>query len=271
MQNDLEGGFVWKNILRQWPANEEMEILKKGAPDMEETVIEDINQNSFHVFLRFYASIGNVYSNTNLPILIFFTGMGKTKYLTQILFHTLLLYNIPFVFYPDIYSINHMKMKSLVETVEQANILYKYVDAQFPQNPKLLVGHSLGSGIAAQVALHNNQNSNLMGVLLLSTSPNITLAIKPLEFLEKFIRFFSKLFLGNILDTEAALKQISVPVKVIHTKDDKMFYVKVIYRMMEELIKKQNIDFEIREGTHGELIGNSKQLFYDIKDFIKNN
>jgi hypothetical protein len=272
---DLEGGYLWKNVLYWWPLNDLKKQQALGIPEMNETSVSDLgfeNPKLKHSFKVFHNN--TIRNRGKHPILIFFTGLGKTKLLTRIHLHHILTKNEKEqLMYPSIFTLDHMSIDKIEDTVIQACELYDYVCKKHPDNPKLLLGHSLGAGVAAQVASYaslRDIHAPPAGLMLLSASPNITFALKPLEILKETIKNISKMFLGNILDTEAALKYVNCPVKIIHTQNDMMFYLKAVEPLskIKSIVTKKYPNFVTQEGNHGELMSNDKKLFQEIKDFI---
>lgn len=269
--NDLEGGFIWKNILYWWPRHE-IKLSNMDETSLAELEYEDLKlKNSFKVF---HNSNINKKSRLKLPILIFFTGLGNTKLLTRIHFNNLLTTNAKAkAFHPIIFSLDHMKIEKINDTVIEACELYDHVCKNYPDYPKVIIGHSLGAGIAAQVASYASLRDTYAppaGLLLLSASPNITFALKPFEILKDTLAKISKMFLGNILDTEAALKYVNCQVKIIHTQKDMMFYLKAVEPLakIKSIVTKKFPNFVTKEGNHGELMSDDEKLFQEIKNFL---
>lgn len=270
-ENELEGGFLWNQILQWWPLHEEKKQLKLGIPPKSSSTIQ-LTGSIKHCFYQTTNTI-NKNNNNYLPILIFFTGLGKTKLLTEILFDKLLSLNNQ-KFCNEIYGMDHMNISNLNEAVNEAIQLYKYCQATHTNRRILLIGHSLGSGIAAQVASHvalyESTIQQPLGLLLLSTSPDLSSIIRPIYFFKRLVQTISKLFLGNILDTDTALQYIQCPVKIIHTKDDAMFFIKIVkpLSLIVSEFTGKTPKFLERPGNHGELINNVEQLYEEIKTFL---
>jgi hypothetical protein len=278
---DLQGGGLWKFILRFWPLREEKkleesnELLLNGKTNLVNLkyVNDNLLKNSFYVTKDDYIDYEN--ENYDEPILLFFTGMGKTKKIIHKFFENLLLCK-SFHLYHEIYSLDQMSIFSLNECVQEAIHLYEYVRKKYPYRNILLVGHSLGSGIVAQILnhlSHHEKDPFLLGALLLNTAPNITFAIKPFHILEGIVKIIAKLFLINILDTEKALKVTKYPVKIIHTRGDKMFLLKIVEPLQNitSVFTKKNPIFEIKDGSHGNLtdISNEENVCKEINIFLK--
>ena len=267
----IGGSILWKTIIGFWPLQEEQDLIKAGIPDMKELQFKSL------------PNLNNCYSleiqNSNLkslkPILIIYCGMGKTLLPLKVFIYNLLksLQESSQTF-PIIFTIDHMKFNDIQLLSDESFKLYNYVNTYYPNHKKVILGHSLGSGIAAQVSkklsVENNAN-NLAGLLLLSTSPNLTIVLRPFQFLKSVIESIATFLLGNILDTQDALKQINTKVKIIHTVQDKMFLIECIrplQNIVSSFTKKPPI-FEEREGSHGYIISDVNLLAKDILNFIK--
>lgn len=269
---DLIGGSIlWKTIIKFWPLQEEQDLIKSGIPDMKD--------------LKFISllNLNNCYSlelqNSNLkslqPILIIYCGMGKTLLPLKVFIYDLLKsLQVNNKTFPVIFTIDHMKFDDIQELTNESYKLYNHVNIFYPNHKKVIIGHSLGSGIAAQISkklsIEKNAN-NLAGLLLLSTSPNLTLVLRPFHFLKSVIESIATFLLGNILDTKDALKHINTKVKIIHTVQDKMFLIECI-RPLKNIVSnftKTPPIFEEREGSHGYIISDVNLLAKDILNFIK--
>lgn len=266
-QDELQGGStLWKIILSFWPLKEERDLLQNNMLDIKCTELINIPEkqlhNCFFVTLLKNCALKKYASDT--PILIFFTGMGKTKKIIHKLFENLLLCE-NFPCYSEIYTLNQMNISCLQSCVQESIQLYNYVKTKYPYKKILFVGHSLGSGIAAQViqsiSLNSQINFNVLGALLLNTAPDITLAIKPFTFLKNILKTISKIFLVNILDTRTALQKTKYPIKIVHTRGDKMYLLKLI-EPLQNIVSEFTMSkpfFKITEGDHGEIVKISKE------------
>jgi len=269
---DLTGGsLLWKTILNFWPLQEEKDLIKAGIPEMNDLKLDSIlNLKNCFSFELINSNLNNEH-----PILIIYCGMGKTLLPLKVFIYDLLktLKNENKTF-PIIYSIDHMKFSDLNELSDESYKLYNHVNNLYPNHKKLIIGHSLGSGIAAQVSKKlslENKTNTLSGLLLLSTSPNLTVVLRPINFLKSIIESIAIFLLGNILDTQEALKKINTNVKIIHTVQDKMFLIQCI-RPLKNIVSnftQKTPIFEEREGNHGHIISDVNVLKTDILNFIK--
>lgn len=269
---ELTGGTIlWKTILNFWPLQEEQDLIKNGIPSIDDLEINKI-KNLEHCYSL---QIQNSNTASLKPILIIYCGMGKTLLPLKVFIYNLLnFFNLRNETFPIIFTIDHMQISDLNLLFNQSYELYSHVDTLYPTQKKYIVGHSLGSGIAAQVGKKlsiEKKSQNLGGLLLLSTSPNLTLVLRPFYFLKSVIESIATFFLGNILDTQDALKNINTKVKIIHTVQDKMFLIECIRPLKQILSKFTNKypEFEEREGSHGHVISDINKLGNDILHFIK--
>ena len=279
INEELQGGGLWSFILKFWPLKEQKfleennQLHLNGYTNM--IFLKNL-RNSFFVTLNKNVMDSEYFEeDDDLPILIFFTGMGKTIKIIHKLFENLLFCD-NFAFFQEIYSLNQMNIQCLNECVKEAIQLYEYVRKKYPSKNILLVGHSLGSGVVSQILKYlskKEKDHHLLGALLLNTAPNITFAIKPYYFLRGIVKFIANLFLVNILDTEKALKETKYPVKIIHTRGDKMFLLKIAetLRNITSKFTKRTPFFDVQEGSHGNFvdISNEENICKELNVFVK--
>jgi len=198
--SELQEGGLWNLILSFWPLKEQRDLEKQNQLELNgHTKLVKLNEIETKLKNSFYVTIDMnmpVYKEflldsymDDVPILLFFTGMGKTIKIIHKLFENLIFCKDARI-YHEIYTLNQMNIFCLNECVQEAIELYEYVRKKYPYRPILLVGHSLGSGIVAQILKylsHKKRDPFLMGALLLNTAPNITFAVKPLFLLRGII------------------------------------------------------------------------------------
>jgi hypothetical protein len=257
---DLIGGSVlWKAILYFWPIQEEKELIKENRPEIQTVLCHKIPSLKHGFFIE------NTSTTTEKPILIVYCGMGKTLIPLKLYLNDM-ANELKGDIHPRLFSVDHMVIDDIPKLVDESTALYDYVDKEYPNHSKLIIGHSLGSGIAAQVAKQKSNTKNLKGVLLVSGGSNLTLSVRPLSFLKKAVEMVAKYLLGTILDTKEALEHILVPVKIIHTQNDNIFSIKHIRPLKDIQCKQTQMYpmYEERPGKHGDAMGDLKTLKKDI-------
>jgi len=144
--------------------------------------------------------------------------------------------------------------KRLIEAGEQC---LKWVKNRFPNNPIIVSGWSLGSGVAVQVAKNDN---NVCGLLLYSPYSSLKNAAK-VNFWDPLVN----LFLWDNFDSVADADKILCPSLIIHGKNDRIVPSSQGKMLSQQL---KNCRFVEIDGTGHENIFDPQESRDALKDFI---
>lgn len=210
-----------------------------------------------HVYNKFSFSLTktNENMNTKKPILFYFGGLGVSD-----IQHRLQLFlnydNALHCINPVVFSIHMEAIHDLNKMINIGYDLYLHARREYPEYSFAFVGHSLGSGIAAQVVktiFEKENNPPIYKLILISSYPNLS-AIYEHSSLKSLIKYLFQ----NILDNEEALKIIlkidpnfSKKIIMLQGKNDKIFSHTQLETMLKNIIYK-NVSLILLDSDHFE-------------------
>lgn len=215
---------------------------------------DDFNKNFTYDVLEqnlFYVKRNNAKINKNLPIIIFFCGLGvkNVQYRLKDFIEEGSCTN------PIIFSMHLNNIHDINEMIERASKLFDIAQGMYPENKFVFVGHSLGSGIAVQTCLElfkRKTQPHITQVLLISTYPNLSYTFEKTYF-KNFINYS----FNNILDNENALidlqkksKQKNNFVTIIQGNKDSIFNFKHLQKMILNNSLSSFVSLNIINGDH---------------------
>ncbi len=139
-----------------------------------------------------------------------------------------------------------------------SQFIYEWLKEQYKERQIVVVGRSLGSGIAARVAAKNNPR------LLVLDSPYYSFYHN----LKRFLFFIPlKVLLRYKIRTDIYMKAVKCPVYIIHGTKDRLFPINQSERLKKEFPDKINL-FTIDGGHHNDLpkFAEFFEILYDILD-----
>lgn len=104
--------------------------------------------------------------------------------------------------------------------------LYEHLSKEYPENRIIVLGHSIGSGMAANLAVNNNPQLLILQAPYYSL-PDLAENTPPLNIFPNF--FFKYKF-----ETGKKLQKIDVPVVVIHGDQDEVIYYGSSLKLQEK-------------------------------------
>ena len=123
----------------------------------------------------------------------------------------------------------------LLEDVEKA---YKYLLESYLEDNIIVIGYSLGSGMASHLAAKFNP-AHLLMVAPFSSLTDIK---------NQYLWFVPDFLLKFKLDTEKNLKQIKCPVSIVHGTEDRVVRFKLSEKLKEKYPKKVNLVPVVGQG-----------------------
>ena len=141
---------------------------------------------------------------------------------------------------------------------EDAESAIKWLNANgIKEKNIILYGESLGTGVAIEVA----QNKNYAGIILESPFTSM------IDMGKKYYPFFPiKLLLKDKFENNKKIKKVSIPVLILHGKDDKIVPF-VMGKKMYELANKPKYSYFPKYDDH--MMEFNKDLIKSINSFIK--
>lgn len=136
--------------------------------------------------------------------------------------------------------------------------VYDWLKAKYTEERMIVVGRSLGSGIAAKVAATNQPR------LLVLDSPYYSFYHN----LKRFLFFIPlRTLLRYDIRTDQYLVDVKSPIVIIHGTKDRLFPINQSERLKKEFPEKINL-FKIEGGHHNDLPEFSEffEILYDILD-----
>jgi pimeloyl-ACP methyl ester carboxylesterase len=131
---------------------------------------------------------------------------------------------------------------------------YKLLKSKFPNSKFSIWGHSLGAGVAAQVATRLNTDPNLV-ILTAAWTNFINLCTEKLGVLSSFICSQKH----SVYKTNEALKSINSPIVLLHGSKDKMIPISHFNENISTLNNRKNqsnsfLSFEYEMLSHDNLL-----------------
>ena len=141
---------------------------------------------------------------------------------------------------------------------EDAKSAVKWLSAKgIKEQNIILYGESLGSGVAVEIA----QNKNYAGIILESPFTSM------INMGKKYYPFFPiKLLLKDKFENNKKIKKVSIPVLILHGKDDKIVPF-VMGKKMYELANQPKFFYPQEYGDH--MIDYNTELLTVLKKFIQ--
>lgn len=132
------------------------------------------------------------------------------------------------VFIPDFrgYGKSEGKIKSENQLYRDMQILYEHLNKVYPEHKIIVLGHSIGSGMAAKVASDNNPG------LLILQAPFYSLA----DLIKNTPPFniFPSFLLKYKFPTHLFLKKTKAPVVILHGRNDEIIYYGSSLKLQQE-------------------------------------
>lgn len=155
------------------------------------------------------------------------------------------------VLYPDYrgYGLSSGSLRNEVDLVGDMNNVYQQITSEYKEQNIHLIGFSIGSGVAAQIAAQNNPKS----VMLWNPYYSIV------DVMKSSYPFLPTILLKFPLRTNLSLPNISAPVTIFYSENDEVLPIKRSIKLNELLNEEDN--FYILEGQgHNGLFFNNELL-----------
>lgn len=122
------------------------------------------------------------------------------------------------VFIPDYrgYGKSEGSIKSEAQLHRDIHSLYEFVNKEYPENHIIVLGHSIGSGMATKVASENNPKLLILQAPFYSI-PDVTRNTTPLQIFPAFLLKY-KFRNGKYL------RKVRAPVVILHGEKDEIIY-----------------------------------------------
>jgi pimeloyl-ACP methyl ester carboxylesterase len=133
-----------------------------------------------------------------------------------------------------------------------------WLDQKYPDRPKILIGFSLGSAVAFQVAAANQDRINGLVVLAPWTSLHAAAAVS-------FPIFLVKLLVPEEYDSLKAARSLKIPVLVVHGKADTIIPIRQGRQIAAAL--KDKLFLPVKQTGHNDLPG-TVELWQAVDYFI---
>jgi alpha-beta hydrolase superfamily lysophospholipase len=132
------------------------------------------------------------------------------------------------VFIPDYrgYGKSEGYIGSEAELHEDIQIIYSHLKADYPENKIIVLGHSIGSGMAAKVAAANNPKLLILQAPYYSI-PDLAKNTPPLNIFPRFLIKYK-------LRTGKFLNQVEAPVVILHGDQDEIIYYGSSLKLQQE-------------------------------------
>ncbi len=105
-------------------------------------------------------------------------------------------------------------------------VLYDHLKKEYSENKIIVLGHSIGSGMAARVAAANNPNFLILQAPFYSL-PDLVKNTTPFQIFPSFLLKYK-------LETGEYLKQANMPVAVLHGDEDEIIYYGSSLKLQQE-------------------------------------
>lgn len=132
------------------------------------------------------------------------------------------------VFIPDYrgYGKSEGAIESESQLHQDMQIIYDHLKTEYPEDKMILLGHSIGSGMAAKLAAENNPQLLILQAPYYSL-PDLAKNTPPLN-------IFPTALVKYKLETGKYLKKVVVPVVVIHGDRDEVIYYGSSLKLQQE-------------------------------------
>lgn len=132
------------------------------------------------------------------------------------------------VFIPDYrgYGKSEGAIESEAQLHKDIQTLYEYIKAAYPENRILILGHSIGSGMAAKVASENYPKLLILQAPYYSI-PDLVKNTPPFNIFPSFIIRYK-------LKTGKYLRQNQAPVVILHGDEDEVIYYGSSLKLQQE-------------------------------------
>lgn len=164
------------------------------------------------------------------------------------------------VFYMDYrgYGKSSGKVKSEKQLVKDAQIVYDYLKAKFPENKIIVSGTSLGTGIAAQIAANNQPAKLLLNAPYFSLQSLIREKVFPFPIPGPIIKY--------ALKTNKYLAAVKCPIFIFHGSNDVVIPPKHSQKLQALY---PNIERFILKGYGHNDLPLSKEFQLKMKEILK--
>lgn len=122
------------------------------------------------------------------------------------------------VFIPDFrgYGKSEGKISSESQIHRDMQTLYEHLEKEYPEDKIIVLGHSIGSGMAAELAVNNDPRLLILQAPYYSL-PDLAENTPPLNIFPDFLFKYK-------FETGKKLSEVDVPVVVIHGDEDEVIY-----------------------------------------------
>lgn len=163
------------------------------------------------------------------------------------------------VLYPDYrgFGKSSGSLSNEAELVGDMNRVYQQISSEYGEKNIYLIGFSIGSGVAAQVAAKNNPKS----VMLWNPYYSIV------DMMKRSYPFLPTMLLKFPLRTDLALPKITAPVIIFYSENDEVLPIKRSIKL-NKLLKKDD-DFYILKGQEHNGLFFNEELLKKLPDLLK--
>jgi hypothetical protein len=137
------------------------------------------------------------------------------------------------------------KITSQTQLFEDASMVYKWLENQYSNDEIIIDGYSIGSGIAAYLAI------NFRAKILILEAPYYRLS----HIMRKRYSIFPASILRYKFPTNAYLAKCKIPVYIFHGEKDEQISVKNSFRL-NHLLKRNDKLFILKNQAHNDILSN---------------
>lgn len=166
------------------------------------------------------------------------------------------------LFIPDYrgYGKSEGTIKNEEQLHQDIQILYEYLKSGYAENKIIVLGHSIGSGMAAKVASGNNPKLLILQAPMYSL-PDLVKNTPPFNIFPQFLIRYK-------FSTGTYLKKARMPVAVLHGDQDEIIYFGSSLKLQQEF-KPQDTLITLQGFGHNNFLGNERYK-KEIEEVLKN-
>ncbi|MBZ9728720.1 alpha/beta hydrolase [Salegentibacter sp. JZCK2] len=165
------------------------------------------------------------------------------------------------LFIPDYrgYGKSEGNIKNEEQLHQDIQILYEHLKLDYSENKIIVLGHSIGSGMAAKVAAANNPRLLILQAPMYSL-PDLVKNTPPFNIFPRFLIRY-KFSTGNYL------KEAEIPVAVLHGDEDEIIYYGSSLKLQQEF-KSQDTLITLEGYGHNNFLG-TEPYRREIEEVLK--